>query len=109
MCIRDSLYPNRASLFTAELPDQKSQQDKRRNQEDAVLLPEPVSYTHLYVDMKGWHVQFNTVSTDVLRDAILHPENYKDLIVRVAGYSALFVALDPVLQRDIIERMEHEF
>ena len=62
-----------------------------------------------YVDMKGWHVQFNTVSTDVLRDAILHPENYKDLIVRVAGYSALFVALDPVLQRDIIERMEHEF
>ena len=62
-----------------------------------------------YVDMKGWHVQFNTISTDVLRDAILHPENYKDLIVRVAGYSALFVALDPVLQRDIIERMEHEF
>lgn len=62
-----------------------------------------------FVDMKGWHVQFNTVSTDLLRDAILHPENYKDLIVRVAGYSALFVALDPVLQRDIIERMEHEF
>ena len=60
-----------------------------------------------FVDMKGWHVQFNTVSTEILRDAMAHPENYKDLIVRVAGYSALFVALDPGLQRDIIERMEH--
>jgi formate C-acetyltransferase len=47
-----------------------------------------------------------TVSTEVLRDAMAHPENYKDLIVRVAGYSALFVALDPALQRDIIARME---
>lgn len=60
-----------------------------------------------FVDMKGWHVQFNTVSTEILRDAMVHPEDYKDLIVRVAGYSALFVALDPCLQRDIIERMEH--
>jgi len=61
-----------------------------------------------YIEMRGWHVQFNTISTEVLRDAMAHPENYKDLIVRVAGYSALFVALDPVLQHDIIERMEHE-
>ncbi len=61
-----------------------------------------------FVDMKGWHVQFNTVSTEILRDALEHPENYRDLIVRVAGYSALFVALDPVLQRDIINRMEHD-
>ena len=61
-----------------------------------------------FFEMDGWHVQFNTVSTGVLRDAMLHPENYKDLIVRVAGYSALFVALDPALQRDIITRMEYE-
>ncbi|MDO9546800.1 MAG: glycine radical domain-containing protein, partial [Pelolinea sp.] len=60
------------------------------------------------VDMKGWHVQFNTISTEVLRDAIKHPENYRDLIVRVAGYSALFVMLDPVLQMDILSRMEHD-
>jgi formate C-acetyltransferase len=58
------------------------------------------------VDLRCWHVQFNTISTEVLRDAILHPENYRDLIVRVAGYSALFTALDPVLQEDIIARME---
>ncbi len=61
-----------------------------------------------FFEMDGWHVQFNTVSTEVLRDAMAHPENYKDLIVRVAGYSALFVALDPALQRDIIARMEYE-
>jgi len=60
------------------------------------------------VDLKCWHVQFNTVSTEILKDAILHPENYSDLIVRVAGYSALFVSLDPVLQKDIIARMEHD-
>lgn len=62
-----------------------------------------------FFEMDGWHVQFNTISTEILKDAILHPENYPDLIVRVAGYSALFVALDPVLQQDIIARMEHNF
>jgi len=61
-----------------------------------------------FFEMDGWHVQFNTISTEILRDAILHPENYADLIVRVAGYSALFVALDPSLQRDILSRMEYE-
>lgn len=60
-----------------------------------------------FFDLKGWHVQFNTISTAVLKDAILHPDQYPDLIVRVAGYSALFVALDPSLQKDIIARMEH--
>jgi len=58
--------------------------------------------------LDGWHVQFNCVSTKVLQDAMAHPERYKDLIVRVAGYSAQFVSLDPVLQLDIISRMEHD-
>jgi len=61
-----------------------------------------------FFELKGWHVQFNTISTATLKDAMLHPEKYPDLIVRVAGYSALFVALDPALQRDIIARMEHD-
>jgi len=59
-------------------------------------------------DMEGWHVQINCVSTKMLKDAVKHPENYKDLVVRVAGYSALFVSLDPVLQKDIIKRMEYD-
>ena len=43
-----------------------------------------------------------------MRDAQRHPEEYKDLVVRVAGYSALFSALDRITQDDIISRMEYE-
>jgi len=58
-------------------------------------------------DLKGWHVQFNVVDAKTLREAQKKPEQYRDLIVRVAGYSALFVALDPKTQEDIIRRTEH--
>lgn len=57
-------------------------------------------------DLKGMHVQFNMVDGDTLRDAKEHPEEYPDLMVRVAGYSALFTTLDPKLQDDIINRTE---
>jgi formate C-acetyltransferase len=56
----------------------------------------------------GWHVQFNTIDTETLRDAQKNPENYRDLTVRVAGYSALFVALDQDVQNDIIDRMAYK-
>lgn len=56
---------------------------------------------------KGFHVQFNVISADTLREALKNPENYQDLIVRVAGYSAYFVTLDPEVQQDIISRTEH--
>ncbi len=59
-------------------------------------------------DLKGWHVQFNVVSTETLLDAQRHPERYRDLVVRVAGYSALFVTLDKATQDDIIRRTVHE-
>jgi formate C-acetyltransferase len=58
--------------------------------------------------MKLWHVQFNTVSTQALLDAQQHPEKYRDLVVRVAGYSALFVTLDKATQDDIINRTSHD-
>jgi pyruvate formate-lyase/glycerol dehydratase family glycyl radical enzyme len=57
--------------------------------------------------VKGWHVQFNTASTETLLDAQQHPDKYRDLVVRVAGYSALFVTLDKATQDDIIERTTH--
>jgi len=60
-----------------------------------------------YFDLKGMHIQFNVVSVDTLKDAQKHPEKYADLMVRVAGYSALFVSLDPAMQEDIIMRTEH--
>ncbi len=58
-------------------------------------------------NLKAWHVQFNTVDTETLMDAQKHPEKYRDLVVRVAGYSALFVALDKATQDDIINRTVH--
>lgn len=61
-----------------------------------------------YFDQKGMHMQFNVVSRETLRDAQKHPENYKNLIVRVAGYSALFTTLSKSLQDDIIERTEQK-
>jgi len=64
-------------------------------------------FTVFFRDLKGWHVQFNVVDAETLRDAQKHPERYRDLIVRVAGYSALFIALDPRTQEDIIRRTEH--
>lgn len=59
-----------------------------------------------YFDQKGSHMQFNVVSRETLRDAQAHPEKYKSLVVRVAGYSALFTTLSRSLQDDIINRTE---
>ncbi len=58
-------------------------------------------------DFKGQHIQFNMVDSSVLLDAKAHPDNYRDLMVRVAGYSALFTAIDSDLQDDIIDRTIH--
>lgn len=55
----------------------------------------------------GWHVQYNIVSRETLLDAKQHPDRYRDLVVRVAGYSAFFTALSPDAQDDIIARTEH--
>ncbi len=65
-----------------------------------------VSLIRGYFDQKGSHMQFNVVSRETLRDAQKHPENYKSLVVRVAGYSALFTTLSRSLQDDIINRTE---
>ncbi len=61
-----------------------------------------------YFDQKGMHMQFNVVSRETLQDAQAHPENYRNLIVRVAGYSALFTTLSKSLQDDIINRTEQK-
>jgi formate C-acetyltransferase len=67
------------------------------------------SYIRAYFDQKGMHMQFNVVSRETLLDAQKHPENYKSLVVRVAGYSALFTTLSRSLQDDIINRTEQAF
>ena len=60
-----------------------------------------------YFKLDGHHIQFNVVTVETLRQAQKHPERYRDLIVRVAGYSDYFVDLRPDLQAEIIRRTEH--
>jgi trans-4-hydroxy-L-proline dehydratase len=60
-----------------------------------------------YFDQGGHHVQFNVVDRRVLEDAMAHPEQHRDLMVRVAGYSDYFVLLSPDIQREILSRTEH--
>ena len=62
-----------------------------------------------YFDQKGMHMQFNVVTRETLLDAQQHPEKYKTLVVRVAGYSALFTTLSKSLQDDIINRTQQGF
>ena len=61
-----------------------------------------------YFAMGGMEVQLNIVSTDTMREAKREPERYRDLVVRVAGFSAYFVELHPGLQDEIIRRTELE-
>jgi pyruvate formate-lyase/glycerol dehydratase family glycyl radical enzyme len=61
-----------------------------------------------YFRMDGHHIQLNVVSAETLRDAQKHPEKYRDLIVRVAGYSDYFCDLNKGLQDEIISRTEHQ-
>ena len=60
-----------------------------------------------YFALGGHHIQFNVVSADMLRDAQKNPDKYRDLIVRVAGYSDYFCDLTKALQDEIIARTEH--
>lgn len=68
-----------------------------------------VSLIRSYFDQKGSHMQFNVVDRETLMDAQKNPQNYKQLVVRVAGYSALFTTLSKSLQDDIIHRTEQGF
>ncbi len=67
------------------------------------------SLVRSYFAMDGHHIQFNVVDRQTLIEAQKHPEDHKDLIVRVAGYSDFFRNLDKPLQDEIIERTEQSF
>jgi formate C-acetyltransferase len=60
-------------------------------------------------DNDGYHIQFNVLDTNILRDAQKHPENYRDLVVRVAGFSAFFTKLAKGVQDEVIERTLQSF
>ena len=75
-----------------------------RREEDQRKL---ASLIRTYFKMGGHHIQFNIVDTDTLLDAQKHPENYRDLLVRVAGYSDYFNDMTEQLQNEIIARTEN--
>lgn len=70
-------------------------------------LKKLVGYIQAFSRLKIQHIQFNVVSVDTLKEAQKHPEKYQNLVIRVAGYSAIFVELDKAIQDDIINRTEH--
>jgi formate C-acetyltransferase len=57
--------------------------------------------------MGGMQLQFNVVSSETLRNAMQHPADYRDLLVRISGYNAYFVDLNRDMQLELIERTEH--
>ncbi len=75
---------------------------------DEAGLDRMVQLVRSYFRLDGHHIQFNVVDADTLRAAQQHPEQYRDLIVRVAGYSDYFCDLGQTLQDEIIARTEHQ-
>ena len=67
-----------------------------------------VDFIRTFCDLKLWHVQFNVLNKETLIAAQHDPQKYRNLIVRIAGYSAYFVDLSPDLQNDLIARTDHE-
>jgi pyruvate formate-lyase/glycerol dehydratase family glycyl radical enzyme len=92
-------------IFGGVLLNQKLTPGSLRTPEDRARL-EAMLRT-FFDDMKGWHIQYNLVSRETLLDAKKHPERHRDLVVRVAGYSAYFNDLAADQQDDIIARTEH--
>ena len=74
--------------------------------EDDTGITKVLQLIRSYFRMDGHHIQFNVVDAETLRKAQQEPENYRDLIVRVAGYSDYFINLGVDLQEEIINRTE---
>jgi len=111
----DVLGPTAAFKSVSKLPTQKIMGGVLLNQK---LSPKAIQKESdkqkvisivraFFEELKGWHVQYNIVSRETLLAAKQNPEEYRDLIVRVAGYSAFFTTLSPDTQDDIIARTEH--
>lgn len=65
------------------------------------------SIIRTYLTNGGKHIQFNIINQEEMKDAMVHPENHPELVVRVAGYSAYFTRLPESIQHEVIDRMAH--
>lgn len=98
-----------ASLDTIKMPNNLAFNIKLvpgANDSHEETINQFYGYTQSYFDLGGMQIQFNVVSSDTLRDAMEHPENYSWLMVRISGYNAYFVDLNKDLQMEIINRTE---
>ena len=110
---RDTLLQNIqtiAALDPLKMPNNiafniKVVPDPRDTPEEA--LDTMTAYAKTYLESGGMQMQFNVISTETLRDAMEHPENYRNLMVRISGYNAYFVELNRDLQMELINRCEH--
>lgn len=95
----DSIDP--ATLQAGQLLNQRFDPAVVKGEKGIDIL-ETIVRAHF--DMRGSHIQINVVDDATLRDAQVHPENYRNMLVRVAGYSAFFVDLEKNIQENIIDR-----
>jgi len=102
--IRSAMTINQVP-FQSTLLNMKFHPSALKSTEDLRKLSDLIK---TYFSFDGKHVQFNVVNKDTLLDAQKHPERHRDLIVRVAGYSAYFVNLGKAVQDEIIARTEHQ-
>ncbi len=91
--------PNNIAFNVKVVPDSKDTHEQALNTMTA--------YAKTYLESGGMQMQFNVMSSKTLREAMEHPENYRNLMVRISGYNAYFVELNRDLQLEIIERTEH--
>jgi formate C-acetyltransferase len=95
-----------AAIFGGVLLNQKLSPDSLKGDEARAKL---IAMVRTFFDeLEGWHVQYNIVSRETLLDAKAFPEKHRELVVRVAGYSAFFNDLAEEQQDDIIARTEQE-
>jgi pyruvate formate-lyase/glycerol dehydratase family glycyl radical enzyme len=91
-------------IFQSTLLNMKFHPSALKTSEDLKKLSDLIK---VYFSLGGKHIQFNVVSRETLLEAQRNPEKYRDLIIRVAGYSAYFVQLGKPIQDEIIKRMEY--
>jgi len=89
--------------YQATLMNMKFQPSALESEEDLRKLAAMIK---TYLKRGGKHVQFTVVSREILRNAQRDPEHYRDLVVRVAGYSAYFTQLNSAMQDEVIARTE---
>ena len=85
----------------------KNTQSQLKDVEKLLKLDPGIFGSILAIDMGGFQLQLNAVRRETLLAAREHPEQYRDLIVRVGGFSAYFTKLSPEMQQEIIDRNEH--